>query len=152
MIPVCPRCDVALTILVYEEMRVDYCAKCRGIWLDSGELEDLLARTGAAANAEHLAFQRREGIIPPGRKNLCPRCDERLQEVPAHPYQGADLIIDRCPAGHGIWFDCGELKKLLLGFPESDHTNKTVAFLSDMLGNIFSDEPAADSPGTKVSP
>lgn len=41
----CPRCDSS----VLEErerggLMVDVCAKCRGVWLDRGELEKLIAQ------------------------------------------------------------------------------------------------------------
>ncbi len=41
----CPRCDsVVLEERERDELIVDVCAKCRGVWLDRGELEKLIAR------------------------------------------------------------------------------------------------------------
>jgi hypothetical protein len=40
----CPRCDGALKESKFEEVMIDTCEKCGGIWLDSGELEQLLKR------------------------------------------------------------------------------------------------------------
>ena len=40
----CPRCDGALREVAYEDVRIDRCEKCRGIWLDAGELEQLTRR------------------------------------------------------------------------------------------------------------
>ena len=37
----CPRCDGSLTESKFEEVMIDTCEKCGGIWLDSGELEQL---------------------------------------------------------------------------------------------------------------
>ena len=37
----CPRCDGSLTESKVEEVLIDTCDKCGGIWLDSGELEQL---------------------------------------------------------------------------------------------------------------
>ncbi len=37
----CPRCDGALEARKFEEVEVDTCEKCGGVWLDSGELEHL---------------------------------------------------------------------------------------------------------------
>lgn len=37
----CPRCDGSLTETKVEEVTIDTCDKCGGIWLDSGELEQL---------------------------------------------------------------------------------------------------------------
>lgn len=38
----CPRCDGQLKENKFEQVVVDTCEKCGGIWLDSGELEQLL--------------------------------------------------------------------------------------------------------------
>src|SRR5436309_528641 len=137
MIPVCPKCDEGLFILTFKGVEVDFCHRCRGVWLDAGELELLMHRTGA--HAEHdplLKFQRQHGTLPRGRKHLCPRCDKPLHEItvrkweadsvgrpsenrasetPSHISQQqtrAPLTLDRCPRRHGLWFDADELQQL----------------------------------------
>ena len=40
----CPRCGVLLTEIVKTGVPVDVCDQCRGIWLDRGELEQILGR------------------------------------------------------------------------------------------------------------
>jgi len=43
----CPRCEtVTLTEMDRDGVTIDRCARCRGIWLDRGELEKLIARGG----------------------------------------------------------------------------------------------------------
>ncbi len=37
----CPRCDGNLKESKFEEVLIDTCEKCGGVWLDSGELEQL---------------------------------------------------------------------------------------------------------------
>ena len=37
----CPRCDGTLKEVKIEEVPIDTCDKCAGVWLDSGELEQL---------------------------------------------------------------------------------------------------------------
>lgn len=37
----CPRCDGALKETSFEDVSIDTCEKCGGVWLDSGELEQL---------------------------------------------------------------------------------------------------------------
>jgi len=37
----CPRCDGTLEEITYEEVLIDRCNKCGGVWLDAGELEHL---------------------------------------------------------------------------------------------------------------
>lgn len=42
----CPRCDGTLTESKFEEVLIDTCDKCAGVWLDSGELEQLTKKDG----------------------------------------------------------------------------------------------------------
>ena len=37
----CPRCDGSLNESKFEEVTIDICDNCGGVWLDSGELEQL---------------------------------------------------------------------------------------------------------------
>ena len=37
----CPKCGGALEEISYEEVQIDRCTKCNGVWLDAGELERL---------------------------------------------------------------------------------------------------------------
>lgn len=137
MIAVCPRCDRALVVLSWRDMDVDVCPGCRGVWLDQGELEELFERTGARMDDPLLEVLKAEGHRSASRRpHLCPRCDARLREVPVPC--GDDprpaLHIDRCPRGHGLWFDSGELHALLESLPPHCLAGKTLLFLSEMLG------------------
>jgi hypothetical protein len=40
----CPRCDGTLNESQFETVMIDTCDKCGGIWLDSGELEQLTTK------------------------------------------------------------------------------------------------------------
>ncbi|HSK65040.1 MAG TPA: zf-TFIIB domain-containing protein, partial [Pyrinomonadaceae bacterium] len=40
----CPRCDGSLQESKFEEVLIDTCDKCGGVWLDSGELQQLTQR------------------------------------------------------------------------------------------------------------
>ena len=43
---ICPRCQTTLCIGERKGVEIDYCPNCRGIWLDSGELDKILERSG----------------------------------------------------------------------------------------------------------
>ncbi len=134
MITVCPRCDKALFVLEYKGIAVDFCHHCRGVWLDRGELELLLERSGADAHAELLRFQHEPGRPSPGRRMLCPRCDRRLREIPVRGRSDKVVMLDRCPRSHGIWFDDGELPQLLELFPPESHAARALETLNELLG------------------
>lgn len=35
----CPKCDGTLVEITFEDVQIDRCNKCNGVWLDAGELE-----------------------------------------------------------------------------------------------------------------
>lgn len=41
----CPSCMVELKIAERQEVEIDYCPKCRGVWLDRGELDKIIDRS-----------------------------------------------------------------------------------------------------------
>ena len=47
----CPACDVPLSMTDRQGIEIDYCPQCRGVWLDRGELDKIIERTGAAEAA-----------------------------------------------------------------------------------------------------
>ena len=40
----CPKCDGTLEVIAFENLEIDRCNKCHGVWLDSGELELLTGK------------------------------------------------------------------------------------------------------------
>ncbi|MCL4305698.1 zf-TFIIB domain-containing protein [bacterium] len=40
----CPTCNVALVMSERQGIEIDYCPKCRGVWLDRGELDKIIER------------------------------------------------------------------------------------------------------------
>ena len=46
----CPHCpDTALLMTDRQGIEIDYCPKCRGVWLDRGELDKLMERAATQA-------------------------------------------------------------------------------------------------------
>ncbi|MBS1514987.1 MAG: zf-TFIIB domain-containing protein [Bacteroidetes bacterium] len=41
----CPVCNEQLLLSEKQGIEIDYCPKCRGIWLDRGELEKIVERS-----------------------------------------------------------------------------------------------------------
>ena len=40
----CPICNVDLVMSERQGIEIDYCPKCRGIWLDRGELDKIIEK------------------------------------------------------------------------------------------------------------
>jgi hypothetical protein len=50
-------------------IEIDYCPKCRGVWLDRGELDKIIERSGSAPPLESNHAPRRESRpYPPERR------------------------------------------------------------------------------------
>ncbi len=56
----CPTCEEILVITERQGVEIDYCPKCRGVWLDRGELDKIIERSGFASNQENSGRQEKE--------------------------------------------------------------------------------------------
>ncbi|NQU45407.1 zf-TFIIB domain-containing protein, partial [bacterium] len=70
----------------------------------------------------------------PKTQRRCLRCSRKLktQRFASNP----PLDIDRCPAGHGYWFDPGEMQALIARF-ESGETGAVSRCFADMFGTAL---------------
>lgn len=104
----CPACKEILFTVEYEEVELDYCGACHGVWLDAGELDLLLGDhtlTEGFLTAGNPSAARNENI------RLCPLCDSPMNKSVTG---GAKpIVFDQCPKGHGTWFDSGELAAVI---------------------------------------
>ncbi|HLI27965.1 MAG TPA: zf-TFIIB domain-containing protein [Chloroflexota bacterium] len=47
----CPNCTTTLQLAERQGVEIDYCPRCRGVWLDRGELDKLIERAAAEWDA-----------------------------------------------------------------------------------------------------
>jgi len=109
----CPVCREPMVIVEYDEVEIDHCVTCYGVWLDAGELELLFgdadacrAIVGAAASD---AGAPASSVSEAPRR--CPVCRKTM--VKQATRSGEAVVYDRCPEGDGLWFDEGELGAIL---------------------------------------
>ncbi len=80
----CPACRVDLIMSERQGIEIDYCPKCRGVWLDRGELDKIIERSASeevqGAQAQSYAAQ----PAPQGQ-----------------PYPAQDRYYDDGRGGHG---------------------------------------------------
>ena len=54
----CPTCPSSVLVMTDRSgVEIDYCPQCRGVWLDRGELDKLIARDAAPAPAAQPVYQ-----------------------------------------------------------------------------------------------
>jgi Zn-finger nucleic acid-binding protein len=118
-----------MIILEFHEVEIDYCPACQGIWLDAGELEllfedrDILAGFLTAGDAAAVAAGE--------KKRPCPICDKKMEKQATGG--DAPVVYDKCPAGHGLWFDNGELAAVLEKGSEAPGGEEVVSWLCGMF-------------------
>ncbi len=124
----CPVCKNAMITLELEEVEIDYCTECNGIWLDAGELELLL---GEPEKAKHLLNSFKIDSKCAEKPRKCPICDKKMQKTIVGSSKPT-LLIDKCRRGDGLWFDRGELHDII-NRAELDKDNKIQRLLTDMF-------------------
>jgi len=45
----CPNCNIKLHMTQRNDVEIDYCPDCRGVWLDRGELDKIIERSSISA-------------------------------------------------------------------------------------------------------
>lgn len=115
----------------YEDIEIDYCADCRGIWLDEGELDLLFgdhAMTHGFLTAGDPSLARGEAARP------CPICDASMRKaVSAGP---RPVVHDYCPEDHGLWFDGGELETVIKHGAEDSRNAPVLRWLRDVFHDV----------------
>ena len=104
----CPVCKNAMIILELNEVEVDYCSACGGVWLDGGELELLIDDEKSEENL-FRSFNLDSSLKEKSYK--CPICKKKMDKV--FVGENKDVLIDKCPVEDGLWFDKGELNDII---------------------------------------
>lgn len=127
----CPVCkQSAMVTLELNEVEIDYCMQCEGIWLDAGELEILL---GEPKKAQELINSFKIDSDNAENVRKCPICYKKMQKIVVGSAE-PKLLIDRCRKGDGLWFDKGELRDIVEK-AKLDESNKIKTLLTDMFSN-----------------
>jgi Zn-finger nucleic acid-binding protein len=122
----CPECNNNLSTELLEDIEIDKCSTCNGIWLDANELQQIAKRTPDRSthttNSSPSTLATRDIDITidndtikqhtKNKKRKCPKCSDN--ELISFIFGGdSNIELDRCPKCEGIWFDEGELNKII---------------------------------------
>jgi len=132
----CPKCQQDMIVVEHQQIELDYCPVCEGVWFDAGELE-LFLETAALASPE-LEIENIIGLpeIKAGAgKRKCPICRQSMKEVSIGM---PSIDIDVCRRGDGLWFDGGEVNQLILQLAkEPANTGGSQQRIITFLGDVF---------------
>lgn len=133
---ICPVCGKDTLVVEFNNIALDYCQECGGVWFDAGELDLLLESAGFGGNEHYLENIKNsaEGITPE-KKRRCPVCLRKMSK--AYIDRESKIITDICRDGHGIWFDGGEvdglIKSLSQKAPENKESQKVLGFIGELF-------------------
>ena len=109
---ICPVCKSGMIVIEYNNIELDYCTDCQGVWFDSGELELLLKSCQVEGIEPFLENIINSPDTPSSeKKRKCPICHRKMKKkgIGEEPR----LLIDMCGGGDGLWFDGGEINQLI---------------------------------------
>ena len=59
----CPRCNnITLLMAEKQNVEIDYCPECRGIWLDSGKFDRIVERMSVGMPQQDRSYNNRERV------------------------------------------------------------------------------------------
>jgi Zn-finger nucleic acid-binding protein len=132
----CPVCNVAMVIVEHQNIELDYCTRCKGVWFDSGELELLLESANLGNFGEFLGniMNKREATTTE-KKRKCPICTRKMKKV---LIDDEKILVDICRHRHGIWFDNQEVQRLVKSLAEKSTVKPdSRQNVMDFLGEVF---------------
>ena len=126
----CPVDKNDMLVVEYQQIELDYCPQCRGVWFDSGELDLLLPAMKPGKLESSPEAKSAE------TKRKCPLCGKKMRQSTMG--QDPGVLIDICPRGEGLWFDGGEVQQLVTALAKKtaasvDAYGRVLAFLGDVF-------------------
>ena len=109
---VCPACKKDMLVVEYNNIELDYCNDCHGVWFDSTELELLLKSVNL--DSQNLLLNdilKSSEAMTQEKKRRCLICRQKMKKTTIGENPG--VLVDVCPQGHGLLFDGGEVAQLL---------------------------------------
>jgi len=118
----CPKCTVPLIRKGIDDIVLDECPQCRGIWFDPGELDALRDEIEPDLRWMNFDIWKKEGDFTVSDLPLgCPKCARPLRVT---RYETGDVRIRYCPSCRGIWLEHGDFLKIILALSrEADEKN-----------------------------
>ena len=77
----CPSCNETLVMSDRNGVEIDYCPKCRGVWLDRGELDKIIERTTSDQSQSYGSVSQQKGYHEQDYKHKKKRKDSFLGDL-----------------------------------------------------------------------
>lgn len=103
----CPKCHHGMEVVVHDEIEIDRCTNCKGLWFDDDEAHRMRAIEGSELvdhgdSTEGWKYDSREDID-------CPHCGKRMHK--SYDAKQQHIWYEVCH-DHGMFMDAGEFTDL----------------------------------------
>ena len=103
----CPKCSSPMEPVTFQDITVDRCTGCRGLWFDLMEQRHLRGAPGAEAidTGSPVAGSKTDAQ----RKITCPKCRAPMSHL--RDVDNRTIEYEYCAVCHGAFFDAGEFAR-----------------------------------------
>lgn len=119
----CPNCKNELVIVEKDNVELDWCPVCNGLWFDAEEW-GLLGINDESDNPFNV-----EAVKTDEKSKDCPICGKHMEKILIN-----EVLLDRCPSRHGVWFDADELLQFVNNSKSIENNTVTT---DKFLGEVF---------------
>ena len=131
----CPTCHNMMIVVEHEQIELDYCPDCEGVWFDAGELELLLETMQLQQSILSIDnILTTQEAKSKEKKRKCPICNKKMKKSTVG--HDPEVLIDACSRGDGLWFDAGEVGQIITQVPSTedvDSQGRVINFLGDVF-------------------
>lgn len=120
----CPKCGADMEKVTYQEIQVDRCTRCKGIWFDMLEAEQLKRLKGS--EDIDTGDPKLGKVFSKVEKINCPVC--HTQMIRMVDLDQPHIWYEGCTVCYGLFFDAGEFR---------DYKEETVL---DFFKDLFTEE------------
>lgn len=124
-----------MIVVEHEQIELDNCTDCAGVWFDAGELELLLETMQVEEHTLSLdSILTSPEAKSSEKKRKCPICGKKMKKATVG--HKPEVLIDVCPRGDGLWFDKGEVGQLITQLPDTsseDSQGRVMTFLGEVF-------------------
>lgn len=124
-----------MIVVEHEQIELDYCPDCTGVWFDAGELELLLETMQLERSVLALdSILTSPEAKSDEKKRKCPICRKKMKKATVG--HDPEVLIDACARGDGLWFDAGEVGQIITQSSctdESDSQGRMITFLGEVF-------------------
>ena len=120
----CAKCGGEMEKVLFEDIEVDRCTWCKGLWFDALEHEHLKAMAGS--ESIDIGDPEAGEATNEVRKVDCPVCKTAMIKMVDN--NQPDLRYESCKSCYGVFFDAGEFKQY--------KENQVLGFFSGLFHSI----------------